>query len=72
MTAATGDPKYLDFASRNWWLTSDYLYDKDEHLFYRDSRFFRSTRTQRREDFLVARQWLGPRRIGARPAIYAG
>ena len=40
MTAATGDGKYLDFASRSWWVTSDGLYDKDEHLFYRDSRFF--------------------------------
>jgi rhamnogalacturonyl hydrolase YesR len=37
---ATGDEKYLDFAVTNWWRTTDYLYDKDEHLFYRDSTFF--------------------------------
>jgi hypothetical protein len=24
----------------NWWRTADYLYDKDEHLFFRDSTFF--------------------------------
>ena len=32
--------RYLNFAVTNWWRTSDYLYDKDEHLFYRDSKFF--------------------------------
>jgi len=40
LTTATGDQRYLDFAIKNWWLTSDYLYDKQEHLYYRDSRFF--------------------------------
>jgi unsaturated rhamnogalacturonyl hydrolase len=38
--AATGDARYLDFATRNWQKTSDYLYDKDEHLFFRDSTYF--------------------------------
>ncbi len=38
--AATGDEKYLDFAVKNWWRTADYLYDKDEHLFFRDSNYF--------------------------------
>jgi rhamnogalacturonyl hydrolase YesR len=42
--AATGDRRYLDFAVRNWWRTTDYLYDRDEHLFFRDSSYF-----QRRE-----------------------
>jgi unsaturated rhamnogalacturonyl hydrolase len=37
---ATGDERYLDFAVTNWWRTTDYLYDKDEHLFYRDSTYF--------------------------------
>ncbi|MGV7210833.1 glycoside hydrolase family 105 protein [Oxalobacteraceae bacterium A2-2] len=40
----TGDQRYLDFAISEWWTTSDYLYDKDEHLYYRDSNAF-----QRRE-----------------------
>jgi rhamnogalacturonyl hydrolase YesR len=38
--AATGEEKYLDFAVKNWWRTTDFLYDKDEHLFYRDNRYF--------------------------------
>lgn len=37
---ATGDKKYLDFMDKEWWAASDLLYDKDEHLFYRDSRYF--------------------------------
>src|ERR1017187_6780066 len=39
--AATDDPRYLDFAVTNWWRTTDFLYDKDEHLFFRDSTFFK-------------------------------
>jgi rhamnogalacturonyl hydrolase YesR len=39
--AATGEEKYLNFAVTNWWRTTDYLYDKDEHLFFRDSTFFK-------------------------------
>ena len=38
--AATGDQRYLDFAVTNWWRTTDFLYDKDAHLFYRDSTYF--------------------------------
>jgi unsaturated rhamnogalacturonyl hydrolase len=38
--AATGDNRYLDFGVTNWWQTTDYLYDTNEHLFYRDSTFF--------------------------------
>lgn len=38
--AATGDERYLNFALTNFWRTTDYLYDKDEHLFFRDSTFF--------------------------------
>ncbi len=39
-TSATGDRRYVDLMNRLWWKTTDYLYDKQEHLFYRDSRFF--------------------------------
>jgi rhamnogalacturonyl hydrolase YesR len=38
--AATGDPRYLAFMSREWWTTTDYLYDREEHLYYRDSTYF--------------------------------
>jgi rhamnogalacturonyl hydrolase YesR len=37
---ATGDTRYLDFMDREWHVTSDYLYDPQEHLFYRDSHYF--------------------------------
>jgi len=40
MAVLTGDRKYLDFMNSEWWLTTDYLYDKDEHLFFRDDGYF--------------------------------
>ncbi|HLX90832.1 MAG TPA: DUF4861 family protein, partial [Puia sp.] len=36
----SGEIRYLDLADSLWWKTTDYLYDKDEHLYYRDSRYF--------------------------------
>ena len=41
LAAATGEAKYADFAVAGWWKTSDFLYDKAEHLFFRDSTFFK-------------------------------
>jgi rhamnogalacturonyl hydrolase YesR len=41
--AATGDARYRDFAVTNFWRTTDYLYDKEENLFFRDSTFFKKT-----------------------------
>jgi unsaturated rhamnogalacturonyl hydrolase len=38
--AATGDEKYLNFAVTNLWRSTDYLYDTNEHLFFRDSTYF--------------------------------
>ncbi len=49
--AATGDEKYLDFAVKNWWRTTDYLYDKDEHLFFRDSTYFKKTEANGKKVF---------------------
>ncbi len=37
---ATGDERYLKELDRRWWKTVDYLYDTEEHLFFRDSRYF--------------------------------
>jgi unsaturated rhamnogalacturonyl hydrolase len=37
---ATGEKAYLDFMVEHWWKTSDYLYDKEEHLYFRDSSYF--------------------------------
>jgi len=36
---ATGDLSYLDLMNAMWWETYDYLYDADEHLWYRDGRY---------------------------------
>ena len=40
LSAATGAKSYLEFAVERWWQTSDFLYDRDEHLFFRDSTYF--------------------------------
>lgn len=40
LSSAMKDLKYLNKADSLWWKTSAYLYDKKDHLFYRDSRFF--------------------------------
>lgn len=40
LSTATGNNKYLDLADKLWWKTTEYLYDTEEHLYYRDSRFF--------------------------------
>lgn len=37
---ATDKQAYLDFMVREWDATSTYLYDKEEHLFYRDDTYF--------------------------------
>jgi len=37
---ATGDRRYLDFAVEKWWVTSAFLYDQEEHLYFRDSTLF--------------------------------
>ncbi len=41
LTRLTGDPKYAAQSDRLWWKTTDYLYDTEEHLYFRDSRFFK-------------------------------
>jgi unsaturated rhamnogalacturonyl hydrolase len=40
LAAATGDQRYAEYAHAEFKATRDYLYDREEHLFYRDSRFF--------------------------------
>ncbi|MBK7107019.1 MAG: glycoside hydrolase family 88 protein [Ignavibacteriae bacterium] len=37
---ATNEIKYLDYADKHWWITSDYLYSKNDSLYFRDDRFF--------------------------------
>lgn len=38
--AITHDHKYLDYMDHEWWLTSASLYDQQDHLYFRDSRYF--------------------------------
>lgn len=40
LSEATGDAKYLDQMHREWWRTAEFLYDRKERLFYRDSTYF--------------------------------
>jgi rhamnogalacturonyl hydrolase YesR len=39
LSALTGDPRYRAFADREFWATTDYLFDAEAGFFYRDSRF---------------------------------
>lgn len=39
LARVTGDSRYLRHADQEFWATTDYLYDRGEHLYYRDSRF---------------------------------
>ncbi len=38
ISVATGERKYLDFMNKMWWDTTEFLYDTEEHLYYRDER----------------------------------
>jgi rhamnogalacturonyl hydrolase YesR len=35
----TGDTRYREYADTEYWATKEFLFDQEEHLFYRDSRF---------------------------------
>ena len=48
---ATGEEKYLNYAVQEWWRTTDYLYDKEEHLFFRDSTYFKKTEANGKKVF---------------------
>lgn len=43
LSAATGDPKYLDFMNTMWWDATDHLYDTEDHLYFRDARYMRQS-----------------------------
>jgi unsaturated rhamnogalacturonyl hydrolase len=40
MAKVTGKEKYLDFMYQEYKFTTDYLYDKEEDLYFRDSNYF--------------------------------
>lgn len=41
LAEVTGDKRYFDFANDEFWETVNLLWDKEDHLFYRDTRFFK-------------------------------
>jgi len=45
LAKVTGEKEYFDFANKEFWQTANLLWDKEDHLFFRDTRFF-----DRRED----------------------
>lgn len=40
LSRLTGDPRYAEFAHKEFWATTRYLYNENEHLYLRDSRYF--------------------------------
>lgn len=40
LTRITGEMKYLDYMNKEFWATTEYLYDTEEHLYFRDDRYF--------------------------------
>ncbi|MFT4089711.1 MAG: glycoside hydrolase family 88 protein [Asticcacaulis sp.] len=40
MSKVTSNPAYANYAKQEFRAATDYLYDTEEHLFFRDSRFF--------------------------------
>jgi rhamnogalacturonyl hydrolase YesR len=51
LTRATGDERYLAHADAEFWATTGYLYDRGEHLYYRDSRYLSQRDAQGRKIF---------------------
>jgi rhamnogalacturonyl hydrolase YesR len=51
LSRQTGNPKYRDFALREFWATTDFLFDPVEKLYYRDSRFFDRRDDKQRKQF---------------------
>ena len=49
--AVTGEKKYLDFMIQEWWATSDFLYDKEEQLYFRDKSYFEKKETNGKKIF---------------------
>jgi unsaturated rhamnogalacturonyl hydrolase len=51
LTQATGDPRYAAYGDKEFWATTDWLLDKQEGLYYRDSRYFDRRDAQGRKIF---------------------
>ena len=51
LSQATGDARYAAYADKEFWAATDWLLDKQEHLYYRDSRYFDRRDDQGRKIF---------------------
>ncbi len=40
LSKVTGDPKYIDYVTKQWKDSTEFLFDKKEHLYYRDKNYF--------------------------------
>jgi rhamnogalacturonyl hydrolase YesR len=47
----TGEKSYLDYMDRQWWITSNLLYDPEEHLYSRDASFLNKHETNGKKIF---------------------
>lgn len=51
LARVTGDRSYLDYMDRQWWITAELLYDRQEHLFSRDQSFLNAKESNGRKLF---------------------
>ena len=51
LSRLTGDPRYAAHADKEFWAATDLLYDRQAHLYYRDSRFLDRRDAQGRKIF---------------------
>lgn len=51
LSAATKDPRYAAYGAKEFWAATDYLLDKQESLYFRDSRYFDRRDDQGRKIF---------------------
>jgi unsaturated rhamnogalacturonyl hydrolase len=47
----TGNKSYLDYMDHEWWITSNLLYDPQEHLYFRDAGYLHKTEANGRKLF---------------------
>jgi rhamnogalacturonyl hydrolase YesR len=43
LSVLTHNPQYVNAMNKQWWMVTHLLYDKNQHLFFRDHRFFKMT-----------------------------
>jgi len=51
LSQQTGDARYAAYALQEFWATTDFLFDRVEKLYFRDSRFFERRDAQGRKQF---------------------